>query len=102
MIDEVRENRFMKTGRPEAAAEDPRNVVLTSGRQASMPENPVEHIWGYWKKPELPILCAKDLVELGSSGRPALGRMRRRPKPIECFWKQADVSPNFAFPPRVG
>jgi hypothetical protein len=65
---------------------DKRAVSLSAERrQASMPENPVEHIWGYWKKPELPNLCAKDLVELGSSGRPALGRMRRRPKPIECF-----------------
>ncbi len=54
--------------------------------------NPVEYIWGYWKKHELPNLCAKDLVELSSSGRAALRRMRRRPKLIECFWHQAELS----------
>jgi transposase len=54
--------------------------------------NPVEYIWGYWKKHELPNLCAKDLAALGSSGRAALRRMRRRPKLIECFWKQAELS----------
>jgi len=37
---------------------DKRAVSLSAERrQASMPENPVEHIWGYWKKPELPNLC---------------------------------------------
>ena len=54
--------------------------------------NPVEYIWGYWKKHELPNLCAKDLGELGAFGRAALRRMRRRPALVASFWKQADLS----------
>jgi transposase len=54
--------------------------------------NPVEYIWGYWKKHELPNLCAKDLVQLGYLGRQALRRMRRRPALVRAFWKQARLS----------
>ena len=54
--------------------------------------NPVEYIWGYWKKHELPNLCARDLVELSSAGRAALRRMRRRPTLVQSFWKQAELS----------
>jgi len=54
--------------------------------------NPVEYIWGYWKKHELPNLCAKDLVQLGRLGRHALRRMRRRPSLVRSFWKQAYLS----------
>ena len=60
---------------------------------ACAPElNPVEYIWGYWKKHELPNLCAKDLVALGASGRAALRRMRRRPALAASFWQQALLS----------
>jgi transposase len=53
--------------------------------------NPVEYIWGYWKH-ELPNLCARDLVELGTAARAALRRMRRRPALVASFWKQAELS----------
>lgn len=52
----------------------------------------MEYIWHYWKKHELPNLCAKDLVELGSFGRAVLRRMRRRPVLAASFWKQAELS----------
>ena len=54
--------------------------------------NPVEYLWGYWKQHELPNLCARDLVQLGSFGRAALRRMRRRPTLVASFWKQAELS----------
>jgi transposase len=54
--------------------------------------NPVEYIWGYWKKHELPNLCATDLAQLGRRGRQALRRMRRRPALVRSFWRQAALS----------
>ena len=54
--------------------------------------NPVEYLWGYWKHRELPNFCPDDLTELGFFGRRALQRMRRRPKLIRSFWKQARLS----------
>jgi hypothetical protein len=51
-----------------------------------------EYIWGYWKKHELPNLCATDLAQLGRLGRQALRRMRRRPALVRSFWKQAHLS----------
>ena len=53
--------------------------------------NPAEYIWGYFKQHELPNLCAKDLAELGALGRQSLRRMRRRPKLVAAFWKQAEL-----------
>lgn len=53
--------------------------------------NPAEYIWGYFKQHELPNLCAKDLAELGILGRRSLRRMRRRPKLVAAFWKQAEL-----------
>jgi hypothetical protein len=86
-------------GSPQPASEPPREGLRGKPARSDRARVParlcpvsVEHIWGYWKKHELPNLCAKDLVELGSSGRPALRPMRRRPKLIECFWKQAELS----------
>ncbi len=54
--------------------------------------NPVEYLWGYWKHRELPNFCPDDLTELGFFGRRALRRMRRRPKLVRSFWKQASLS----------
>jgi transposase len=53
--------------------------------------NPAEYIWGYFKQHQLPNLCARDLAQLSHFGRKALGRMRRRPKLITAFWKQAEL-----------
>ena len=53
--------------------------------------NPTEYIWGYFKQHQLPNLCARDLVHLSQLGREALSRMRRRPKLITAFWKQAEL-----------
>ena len=53
--------------------------------------NPVEYIWGYSKQHELPNLCPKDFAHLSWAARQALGRMHRRPRLVESFWKQAEL-----------
>ena len=53
--------------------------------------NPVEYIWGYWKKHELPNFCPKDYFALSTQARKALGRMRRRTTLVTAFWKQAEL-----------
>lgn len=73
-------------------------VAATNGRMeleqlpAYAPElNPVEFIWGYWKKHELPNLCPEDFWDLSWHARAALNRMRRRPPLVRSFWKQAEL-----------
>jgi transposase len=53
--------------------------------------NPVEYLWGYWKQHELPNFCPKTFTELSLHAVRALKRMRRRPKLITAFWKQAEL-----------
>ena len=53
--------------------------------------NPVEYIWGYWKKHELPNFCPKDYDQLSREARAALRRMRRRPTLVTAFWQQAEL-----------
>ena len=55
--------------------------------------NPVEYIWAYWKQHELPNVCPKDFWTLGQEARRTLRRMRRRPRLIMAFWKQASLWP---------
>ncbi len=55
--------------------------------------NPVEYIWAYWKQHELPNVCPKDYWQLGAVARRTLRRMRRRPRLIAAFWKQASLWP---------
>jgi transposase len=55
--------------------------------------NPVEYIWAYWKQHELPNVCPKDYWQLGEAARRTLRRMRRRPRLITAFWKQAFLWP---------
>lgn len=73
-------------------------VVSTNGRleleflPAYAPElNPVEYLWGHWKKHELPNFCPKNYGELSYHARRALRRMRRRPALVTAFWKQAEL-----------
>lgn len=73
-------------------------VASTNGRleieflPAYAPElNPVEYLWGYWKKHELPNFCPKDYGELSYYARKALRKMRRRPTLVTAFWKQAKL-----------
>ena len=56
--------------------------------------NPVEHIWAYWKQHELPNVCPKDFWSLDREARRTLRRMRRRPRLIAAFWKQASLWPD--------
>jgi transposase len=53
--------------------------------------NPVEYLWGYWKHHELPNFCPKTFAGLSLHAIRALKRMRRRPKLIIAFWKQAEL-----------
>ena len=54
--------------------------------------NPVEYIWGYWKHHELPNFCPRDFGQLSYQARRALCRMRRRPRLVRSFWRQAELS----------
>jgi transposase len=53
--------------------------------------NPVEYIWAHWKQHELPNVCPKDSWQLSEGARRTLRRMRRRPRLITAFWKQASL-----------
>jgi len=53
--------------------------------------NPVEYVWGYWKQHELPNVCPTDYWQLSEAPRSTLRRMRRRPRLITAFWKQASL-----------
>lgn len=53
--------------------------------------NPVEYLWGYWKHHALPNLCPEDFGALSCHARRALQRMRRRPRLVIAFWKQAEL-----------
>ena len=53
--------------------------------------NAVEYLWGYWKHHELPNFCPKTFSDLSIHAVRALKRMRRRPKLIVAFWKQAEL-----------
>jgi len=54
--------------------------------------NPAEYIWGYWKHHELLNFCPRDFAELSYHPRRALRRMRRRPRLVQSFWNQAQLS----------
>ena len=70
-----------------------RGRLATEQLPAYAPElNPVEYIWGYWKKHELPNFCPHDFAQLSYQARRALRRMRRRPPLVRSFWKQAQLS----------
>jgi len=53
--------------------------------------NPVEYLWGHWKHHQLPNVCPKDLWQLNEGARRTLRRLRRRPRLIAAFWKQASL-----------
>lgn len=53
--------------------------------------NPVEYLWGYWKKQELANLCPKDLSQLSYVARRSLRKLRRRKPLIQSFWRQAKL-----------
>jgi transposase len=55
--------------------------------------NPVEYIWAYWKHHELPNVSPKDFWHLSEGARRTLRRMRRRPRLIAAFWRQASLWP---------
>ncbi len=67
-------------------------VLVLERLPAYAPElNPVEYLWGYWKHHELPNFCARDFAQLSHHARRALQRMRRRPRLVTAFWKQASL-----------
>ncbi len=60
--------------------------------RAYAPElNPVEYIWGYCKQHELPNFCPKNFGQLSWAAKDALRRMRRRPRLVTSFWRQAEL-----------
>ena len=55
--------------------------------------NPVEFIWAHWKQHELPNICPEDYCHLSHAALRTLRRMRRRPRLITAFWRQASLWP---------
>jgi hypothetical protein len=53
--------------------------------------NSVEYLRGHWKHHELPNLYPKDFWQVSQHSRQALRRMRRRPRLVTAFWKQAQL-----------
>lgn len=53
--------------------------------------NPAEYIWGHLKQHELANFCAQHGWQLNLTATRALRRMRRRPRLITAFWKQAQL-----------
>ena len=53
--------------------------------------NPVEYLWAHWKQHELGNFCPKTFSDLSLHAIRALKRMRRRPKLVVAFWKQAEL-----------
>ena len=53
--------------------------------------NPVEYIWGYWKRHELPNFCPRDFGQLNHHARRALRSMQRRSTLVRSFWEQAQL-----------
>jgi transposase len=53
--------------------------------------NPVEYLWAHLKHHEIPNLCPRERWQLSDAARAALQRMRRRPRLVTAFWKQADL-----------
>ena len=76
-----------------------RDFVAAQGKRLTLeflpgyaPElNPVEHIWAYLKRHEIPNLCPHELWQLSDAATKAMRRMRRRPTLVTAFWKQADL-----------
>lgn len=69
-----------------------KGAIVLEYLPAYAPElNPVEYLWGYWKHHELPNFCPKTFTDLSYHAVRALKRMRRRPKLIVAFWKQAEL-----------
>ena len=57
--------------------------------------NPAEYVWSPWKQHELPNVCPKDYWQLSEGARRTLRRMRRLPRLITAFWKQASLWTEF-------
>jgi transposase len=55
--------------------------------------NPVEYLWGYWKRHELANFCPRDFGQLSYHARRALRRMRRRASLVMAFWQQSELVP---------
>jgi len=53
--------------------------------------NPVEYVWGYWKRHELPNFCPRDFGQLNHHARRALRSMQRRSTLVRSFWEQAQL-----------
>jgi transposase len=71
----------------------PLGPALTSLRGAPYaPElNPVEYLWDHWNRHQLPNVCAHDIWQISEGARRTLRRLRRLPRLITAFWKQASL-----------
>jgi transposase len=66
--------------------------IYAAALPACAPElNPTGYVWGCFKQHRWPNFTAKDIAQPGAFGRRQLRNIRRRPKLITAFWKQAEL-----------
>lgn len=53
--------------------------------------NPVEYLWGYWKRNAMANFCPSDFAHLHSKARETLTKLRRRKTIITACWAQAEL-----------
>jgi transposase len=75
-----------------------RGQLVATTLPAYAPElHPTECLWSYFKHHAWPNFAARDLARLSVFGRRKLANLRRRPKLITAFWKQAHLWRNTHF-----
>lgn len=53
--------------------------------------NPVEYLWGYWKRNCMANLCPENYAHLSNTAKLSLRKLRRRKTLITAFWHQAEL-----------
>ncbi|WP_301280886.1 IS630 family transposase [Leptospira santarosai] len=54
--------------------------------------NPVEYVWGKWKRYLLPNFCPESFETLKQEAKRSLRKLKRRINPVQSFWNQARLS----------
>jgi len=67
--------------------------IITEHLPPYAPElNPVEYLWGRWKRYALPNFCPENFDELQVQSKRSLSRLkRRRDSIVQAFWRQAHL-----------
>jgi transposase len=67
--------------------------ILIEYLPAYAPElNPVEYLWGRWKKSLMGNFCPESSEELLDKAKRTLGKMKRQKNLVDGFWRQAHLA----------